>query len=96
MPTQSIRCIILLVRKHRQAPVEKYSQGCFILYERRDFVADIKRKMFDEGQLETLCKIIADTNDGLTGSQIEYFLRATKIADTDPTFSFHIEIPCPI
>lgn len=47
-------------------------------------MADTKRQMFKEGQLETLCKIIADTNSGLTGSEIEYFLRATGITDTDP------------
>lgn len=44
----------------------------------------IKRQTFNEGQLETLCKVIADTNSGLTGSEIEYFLRATGITDTDP------------
>ncbi|AJE54296.1 TIGR02391 family protein [Paenibacillus polymyxa] len=43
-----------------------------------------KRKMFNEGQLETLCKIIADTNSGLTGSQIEHYLSASRIKDTDP------------
>ncbi|WP_158450210.1 hypothetical protein [Paenibacillus polymyxa] len=41
-----------------------------------------KRKMFNEGQLETLCKIIADTNSGLTVSQIEQYLSASRIKDT--------------
>ncbi|GIP30939.1 TIGR02391 family protein [Paenibacillus sp. J2TS4] len=50
-------------------------------------MVDIKRKMFNEGQLETLCQIIADTNDGLTGSQIEFYLRASGIVDTDPNFT---------
>lgn len=45
---------------------------------------DKKRKMFNEGQLESLCKIIADTNTGLTGSQIEQCLRDSKIKDVDP------------
>ena len=48
-------------------------------------MADIKRAHFKEGQLESLCKIIADTNQGLTGSQIEYYLRASRINDIDPT-----------
>jgi uncharacterized protein (TIGR02391 family) len=48
-------------------------------------MADIKRNPFNEGQLESLCKIIADTNYGLTGSQIEYFLKTAGIVDIDPT-----------
>ena len=47
-------------------------------------MADVNRKPFNEGELETLCKIIAETRDGLTGSQIEYFLRTLKIKDVDP------------
>lgn len=48
-------------------------------------MADIKRAQFKEGQLESLCKIIADTNDGLTGSQNEFYLRVSRIDDIDPT-----------
>ncbi|WP_096186863.1 TIGR02391 family protein [Evansella halocellulosilytica] len=47
----------------------------------------VNRKTFNEGELETLCRIIADTNDGLTGSQIEYFLRMLNFKDIDPTLT---------
>jgi uncharacterized protein (TIGR02391 family) len=47
-------------------------------------MAITNRKPFNEGELETLCRIIADTNYGLTGSQIEHFLRVLKFDDTDP------------
>lgn len=48
-------------------------------------MAVVNKKPFNEGELETLCKIIADTHDGLTGSQIEYLLRVLNIEDIDPT-----------
>lgn len=47
-------------------------------------MGDHERMMFNEGQLETLCKIIADTNTGLTGSEIKQYLSASKIEDIDP------------
>lgn len=47
-------------------------------------MADVSRKQFKEGELETLSRLIADTNEGLTGSQIEFFLRATNNEDVDP------------
>jgi uncharacterized protein (TIGR02391 family) len=36
------------------------------------------------GQLESLCKILADTTHGLTGSEIERLLAQAKIRDTEP------------
>lgn len=35
-------------------------------------------------QLESLCKILADTSHGLTGSELERILRQIKVADPDP------------
>jgi uncharacterized protein (TIGR02391 family) len=37
------------------------------------------------GQLERLCQILADTVDGLTGTEIERILRQCNIVDREPT-----------
>ncbi|WP_205621597.1 TIGR02391 family protein [Paenibacillus sanguinis] len=47
-------------------------------------MANQNRRPFNEGELETLCRIIADTNDGLTGSEIGHFLNVLKFGDVDP------------
>lgn len=39
---------------------------------------------FKHDQLERLCKVLADTADGLTGSEIGMLLNQTRIADPDP------------
>ncbi|MBA3341494.1 MAG: TIGR02391 family protein [Gemmatimonadaceae bacterium] len=39
---------------------------------------------FSAGELESLCKILADTTHGLTGSEIESFLTQAKIKDVEP------------
>lgn len=41
-------------------------------------------KCFTAGQLESLCKALADTNEGLTGSEIGHVLAQAKIADPNP------------
>jgi len=46
-----------------------------------------KPASLSSGQLETLCKILADTAHGLTGSEIERLLRQAKIQDPDPTMT---------
>lgn len=46
--------------------------------------SSIIRPMFNAQILEGLCKTIADTNSGLTGSEIGYLLANTKIEDVDP------------
>lgn len=46
-------------------------------------MANQNRRPFNEGELETLCRIIADTNDGLTGSEIGHFLNVLKFGDVD-------------
>jgi len=40
---------------------------------------------FSAAQLETLCQTLADTNEGLTGSEIERLLRDGGVDDVDPT-----------
>src|SRR5260370_17079725 len=40
---------------------------------------------FDETHLERLCMILADTNSGLTGSEIGRLLLQVGIEDGDPT-----------
>jgi len=40
--------------------------------------------VFDAQRLEAICKVLADTDNGLTGSQIGYLLQDCKISDTDP------------
>ncbi|KOP79891.1 hypothetical protein AMS60_16210 [Bacillus sp. FJAT-21945] len=44
----------------------------------------VNRKPFNQGELEAFCKIIADTNDGLTGTEIAYFLEMLSYKDIDP------------
>ncbi|PRB85794.1 TIGR02391 family protein [Chryseobacterium culicis] len=47
-------------------------------------MANTRRPMFDAQILEGLCKTIADTNNGLTGSEIEHLLANARINDVDP------------
>ena len=39
---------------------------------------------FDAQQLEAICKVIADTSTGLTGSQIDYLLKDCNIPNVSP------------
>lgn len=39
---------------------------------------------FSAGQLERISQILADTAEGLTGSEIERLLRQCRLRDTDP------------
>jgi len=48
---------------------------------------DIRRKPFSSGDLEALCKVLADTDTGLTGSEIAHTLAQIDIVDTDPTMT---------
>ena len=48
---------------------------------------DKKRKPLKSGELEALCKILGDTDTGLTGSEIANVLAQINIADTDPTIT---------
>ncbi len=41
-------------------------------------------KPFKDGELERICRILGDTNDGLTGTEIAHHLEASKIIDIDP------------
>ena len=41
-------------------------------------------KVFDAQHLEAICKVLADTEDGLTGTQIGYLLQDCRIPETDP------------
>ena len=43
--------------------------------------------VFDAQRMEALCRILGDTDDGLSGSQIGYLLQDSKIPDTDPTLT---------
>ena len=38
---------------------------------------------FENGMLEAICKVLAHTSDGLTGSEIGHLLRTCRITDTD-------------
>lgn len=40
--------------------------------------------VFDAQRMEALCRILGDTNEGLTGPQIGYLLQDCRIPDTDP------------
>ncbi|HAU36524.1 MAG TPA: TIGR02391 family protein [Phycisphaerales bacterium] len=42
---------------------------------------------FDAQHLESIARVLADTSDGLTGSQIGYLLQDCRIPDTDPTMT---------
>jgi uncharacterized protein (TIGR02391 family) len=40
--------------------------------------------VFDAQQMQAICRILGDTDDGLSGSQIGYLLQDSKIPDVDP------------
>lgn len=42
------------------------------------------RRVFTEGQLERLAKILGETYSGLTGTEIGHILQSSKIPDVDP------------
>jgi len=42
---------------------------------------------FDSQQLTAIAKVLADTNDGLTGSEIGYLLGDSQIPDVAPTYT---------
>ncbi len=42
---------------------------------------------FDAQHLQSIAKILADTEDGLTGSQIQYLLRDADISDVSPNMT---------
>lgn len=42
-------------------------------------------KSFTSGQLERICQVLADTNVGLTGSEIGNLLRQVRVPDVDPS-----------
>ena len=44
-----------------------------------------RRKPFTAGQLQAICKVLADTNEGLTGSEIGHILRQVRVPEVDPT-----------
>ena len=44
-------------------------------------------KPFDAQHLQSIAKILADTVDGLMGSQIEYLLADAKIPDVSPSMT---------
>ncbi len=48
---------------------------------------DIRRKPFRSGDLEALCKVLADTYTGLTGSEIAHTLAQIGVDDTDPAMT---------
>ncbi|MBL1214982.1 MAG: TIGR02391 family protein [Ignavibacteriae bacterium] len=45
---------------------------------------DTIKRIFKEGEIERISKIIGDTGNGLTGTEIGHTLRSSGIADTDP------------
>ncbi|MDD5704172.1 MAG: hypothetical protein PHU23_19230 [Dehalococcoidales bacterium] len=46
-------------------------------------MGDIKRNPFQSGDLEALCKVLADTNNGLTGGEIAHTLAQIGVVDID-------------
>jgi hypothetical protein len=40
---------------------------------------------FSPQHLEAICRVLADTDTGLTGSEIGYLLQDSRIVDTDPS-----------
>src|SRR5262245_60592219 len=42
---------------------------------------------FDSQQLESIARVLADTAEGLSGSEIEHLLRECKMADPTPSMS---------
>lgn len=47
-------------------------------------MASVKRSMFDAQILEGLCKTIAETNNGLKGTEIGHLLGNSGLIDIDP------------
>lgn len=45
---------------------------------------DTIRRVFKEGEIERIAKIIGDTENGLTGTEIGHNLQSAGITDTDP------------
>ena len=45
------------------------------------------RRCLNQGIIERISKILGDTNDGLTGSEIAHFLQQCNINDTAPTMT---------
>lgn len=43
-----------------------------------------KPKPFTLGQLQAICRVLADTDEGLTGSEIGHLLRQVRVSDVDP------------
>lgn len=52
-----------------------------------------KRTPFTSAQLESLCKAIAHTETGLTGTEIGHLLAQVRVADVDP--AARVEWPMP-
>lgn len=46
-----------------------------------------KRKPFRSADIEALCKVLADTDTGLTGSEIGHTLAQIGVIDTGPTMT---------
>lgn len=46
-----------------------------------------KEPPFEQAKLEEICKILAATSDGLTGSEIESLLKQCRVEDTAPTLT---------
>lgn len=46
-----------------------------------------KPKSFSRGQLEAICKVLADTSEGLTGTDIGGILGQARVADVTPTMT---------
>jgi len=42
---------------------------------------------FSPQHQEAICRVLADTDTGLTGSEIGYLLQDSRIVDTDPTLT---------
>ena len=45
------------------------------------------RRCLNQGIIERISKILGDTNDGLTGSEIAHFLQQCNINDTSPAMT---------
>ena len=43
-----------------------------------------KVTIFDSGQLEQICKVLADTEEGFTGSELGQLLAQCGVKDIDP------------
>lgn len=46
-------------------------------------MAIVKRRCFTQATLEGIAKILGDTSNGLTGSEIQYLLQQSQIEDID-------------